>query len=645
MRKLVVANRGEIARRILRSARERGYRVAVVSTEADRDSVVRDEADDVLEVGSFLDGDGIVARARQWGAGFLHPGYGFLSESPRFADLVEKAGIAFVGPTGETMALLGNKERAKELAAANGVPTLPSLGSDEVKDAGVDELHERLKSRGIEPPYLVKAAGGGGGRGMRVVARPKELPQALARASEEAMAGFSDPTVFVESLLSEPRHVEIQVFGDGKGGGVALAERDCSMQRRHQKVIEEAPGPGVDRALREKIGRAALVLVEKTKYRGAGTVEFLLDSRGSFFFLEVNARLQVEHPVTEEILDVDLVAAQLELAEGTWPAALPDPRAGTVLEPKRWAIEARVLAEDPRSQFLPTPGPLLRYREPSGEGLRVDSGVREGSRVHSQFDSMIAKVIGTGATRGEAISRLAAGLASMVVHGTTTNLSFLQAVLHHPDFRAGAFSTSWIAHRLEELNRSLLPEELEARLGTAGFRERLSFLLRGDGALPRGASAKRFLAIGNAQARVGSEHEVSPIDLSFDRTSGALTLRFDGGTTIEACATALDGSGMALTILGETLVLEDPRAHAHRRLHFAATDGEVRAPMAGKVLEVRVRAGDVVEEGEVLAVVESMKMQLEVNAPVSGTIESVLVSPGDVLDGPDRLAVISETAL
>jgi acetyl/propionyl-CoA carboxylase alpha subunit len=267
--------------------------------------------------------------------------------------------------------------------------------------------------------------------------------------------------------------------------------------------------------------------------------------------------------------------------------------------------------------------------------------VREGSRVHAEFDSLIAKVIGIGETRSDAIARLAHGLEKMVVHGTTTNLPFLQAVLRHPDFRAGALSTSWIAAHLAELNRSLLPEELERRLQTPGFRERLSFLLRGDGVRPRGPLAARFLDIGNAEARVGSDYEVSPIDLAFDRTTGDLILRFDGGTEIDCAATALDGSRMALTILGETLTLEDPRALVHRRLRFAASDGEVRAPMAGKVLEVRVREGDVVEEGEVLAVVESMKMQLEVNAPVSGTIESVLASPGDVLDGPDRLVVIS----
>ncbi|MGH9337981.1 MAG: biotin carboxylase N-terminal domain-containing protein, partial [Vicinamibacteria bacterium] len=324
MTKLLIANRGEIARRILRTARARGYRVAVVSTAEDREALVRKEVDEVLEVGSFLDAEAIVVAAARWGADLIHPGYGFLSESPRFAELVENAGIAFVGPRAETMRILGNKERAKDLAVTQGVPTLPSLRSEEVKGLSAKELQSALTKRGLAPPYLVKAAGGGGGRGMRLVEKISDLPGALERASEEALSGFSDPTVFIERYLAEPRHVEIQIVGDGRGGGVFLGERDCSIQRRHQKVIEEAPSPAVDRELREKMGAAALVLVRETSYRGAGTVEFLLEAEGRFYFLEVNTRLQVEHPVTEAVYGADLVDAQLEIAEGRWPASLGD---------------------------------------------------------------------------------------------------------------------------------------------------------------------------------------------------------------------------------------------------------------------------------------------------------------------------------
>lgn len=623
LEKLMIANRGEIARRILRSARERGYDVAVISTPEDADALVRSEADAVAEVSSFLDADAIVDASKNWGADLLHPGYGFLSENAAFARKVASAGIRFVGPRPESMERLGNKESAKRIARQSDVPTLVSVRADDVD--GIADT--------IEPPYLVKAAGGGGGRGMRVVESVEALPAALARASEEARTGFGDPTVFVERFLATPRHIEIQVMGDGKGGGVVLGERECSMQRRYQKVIEEAPSPAVDETLRKKMGEAALKLVAATDYRGAGTVEFLLDTDGAFYFLEVNTRLQVEHPVTEAVYDVDLVAAQLEIAEGGWPARLD------TLEPSRWAVEARVLAEDPRADFLPTPGPLVRYREPVGLGVRVDTGVAEGGRVHAAFDSMIAKVIATGETRAEAIERLEAALAAFIVHGVTTNLPFLQSVLRHPDFREGAFSTAWIAKHLEELNRSLLPSKLEDRLDTTGFREQLSFALRGDTETTKAAA--RFRSVGNALARVGSSRELEPLDIARDPVTGNVVLSGAGlSEPIDGVATVLDPKTMALTIQGETLTLDDPRALSHRRIKLAASDGEVRAPMAGKVLEVHVEEGATVTEGEVMMVVESMKMQLEVHAPIDGTVESIVVDEGQVLDGPDLIAVL-----
>ena len=636
MKRLLIANRGEIARRILRTARARGYRVAVISTAEDRDALVRREADEVLEVGSFLDPEAIVAAARSFRSDLLHPGYGFLSENARFAELTEAAGILFVGPRPETMKLLGDKERAKELARALGVPTLEALGSRELSGLSATELDKALQGKGLEPPYLVKAAGGGGGRGMRVVEKFSDLPRALARASEEALSGFSDPTVFVERYLASPRHVEIQILGDGRGGGIFLGERECSMQRRHQKVIEEAPSPVVDSRLREAMGNAALALVNESRYRGAGTVEFLLDADGGFHFLEVNTRLQVEHPVTEEVYGIDLVAAQLDVALGVW-----SPPVGP-LEPEGWAIEARVLAEDPRSGFLPTPGPVLRYREPRGPGLRVDTGVAEGSRIHPGFDSLIAKVIASGETRDEAIDRLADGLANMVVHGPRTNLPFLQAALRHPDFRGGRISTDWIGSQLDDLNQPLIPPELQRRLSTPGFRESLSFLLRGESVAPDHPPAARFLEIGNGDAPVGSTLEETALRLDLDRSNGELSISGRGVPERHAVGTVVNPAEMALTVLGETLFLEDPRARVHRRLRHVPAEGEVRAPMAGKVLELKVAAGDVVEEGSVLAVVESMKMQIEVKAPLGGRVDKVLVKEGEVLDGPELLAVIAD---
>lgn len=610
----------------------------MISTAEDRDALVRGEADEVLEVGSFLDAEAIVAAARSFRAELVHPGYGFLSENARFAELVEAAGFVFVGPRPETMKLLGDKERAKDLARKLGVPTLEDLGSRELAALSPRELEKALRAKGLDPPYLVKAAGGGGGRGMRVVEKLSELPRALARASEEAVSGFADPTVFVERYLRSPRHVEIQVLGDGKGGGISLGERECSMQRRHQKVIEEAPSPVVDSRLRDAMGTAALALVRESAYRGAGTVEFLLDSEGRFYFLEVNTRLQVEHPVTEEVYAVDLVAAQLDIALGSTGGVWS--MSGS-LHPRGWAIEARVLAEDPRSGFLPTPGLVVRYQEPRGPGLRVESGAAEGTRIHPGFDSLIAKVIASGESRQEAIDRLGAGLSTMVVHGPRTNLPFLQAALRHPDFRAGRFSTDFLGSHLEELNRSLLPPDLERRLSSAGFREKLAFVLRGDSASPEGDVAARFLEIGNDYARVGSACEEPALRLDFERSTGELRMSEPDLPETRAVATVVSPTSIALTVLGETLVLEDPRSRVHRRLHHVPAEGEVRAPMAGKVLELKVAVGDLVEEGTVLAVVESMKMQIEVKTPLGGRVEKVLVKQGEVLDGPDLLAVIA----
>lgn len=670
MKKLVVANRGEIARRILRTARTFGYRVGVISTVEERDALVRAEADEVLEVDDFLDAEAIVAASKKWSADILHPGYGFLSESASFAELVESGGIAFVGPKPQTMKLLGNKEKAKELAVRCGIPILDALGSEELKGLDESRLAAAVLEKGLEPPLLVKAAGGGGGRGMRIVEDVSKLHAALARASEEAAAGFADPAVFVERYLEKPRHVEIQVFGDGKGGGVSLGERECSMQRRYQKVIEEAPSPAVTRKLREELSRAALALVAEAKYRGAGTVEFLLDEERGFHFLEVNTRLQVEHPVTEAVLDLDLVAAQLSLAEGQWPRELPDPSSAAILTPKRWAVEARVLAENPRDHFLPTPGPLLRYREPSGPSVRVDSGVCEGGSVHSRYDSMIAKVIASGENRTEAIERLSSALESMVIHGATTNLPFLQAILRHPDFCSGSFSTGFIATHLDALNESLLPQRLQGRVSTGGFREKLSFAARGDGLSHASPAAARFLGLDNRFARVGSALEQAPIEIACDSPSGDVVLSGRGlgealsnpetsfrfGPTlrhaidrateepsrlrVEGVVTPIGVEEMALTLFGETLRLVDPRARVHRRLRTGSADGEVRAPMAGKVLEVRAKPGDRVDEGQVLLVVESMKMQLEVGAPVGGRITEVLVEAGQVLDGAAIMATI-----
>ena len=503
-RRLVIANRGEIARRILRAGRAMGYDVAVVATAQDQGTRVQREADAVLPVASYLDPDGIVAAALGWGAQLLHPGYGFLSEHAGFAQAVEDAGIAFVGPSAAAMRALGGKEPAKALARSCGVPVLDALLSHELAALAPERWEQELAARGIHAPFLVKANGGGGGRGMRVVAAAAELPLAVARASLEAQAGFHDGTVFVERYLRDPRHIEIQVFGDGRGGGVFLGERECSLQRRHQKVVEEAPSAVVDAPLREALGRAALALVQATRYRGAGTVEFLLDADQSWYFLEVNTRIQVEHPVTERVYGVDLVQAQLTLAEGSWPAALGDP-GGFLPGPEGVALEARILAEDPRNGWLPTPGPLTVYREPTGAGIRVDAGVGPGDRINPQFDSMIAKLIVWGPDRATAVARLSSALEDFVILGPVTNLPLLQAISRAPDFLAGRESTAWIGEHLAELNGPLLPAPLSGLPGIPGVPGSPFLRLPGRGP----AAARRRRAV-RRPGRPGVAHRQRP---------------------------------------------------------------------------------------------------------------------------------------
>ena len=694
MKRLVIANRGEIARRILRAGRQFGWKVAVISTPEDSDSPIRFEADDVLEVDSFLNSEAIVREARRWRAHLLHPGYGFLSENADFAQLVEDAGIAFVGPTPLNMRAMGGKESAKGFAKKCNVPTLEALLNQELRDIPSEEWQKLFKERGIVAPYLVKASGGGGGRGMRVVEQFIDLPDAIDRAAQEAKASFNDPTVFVERYLVAPRHVEIQVFGDGQGGGVFWGERECSLQRRHQKVLEEAPSPVVDAALRERMGRAALALVRETKYRGAGTVEFLLTNEGEFFFLEMNTRLQVEHPVTELVYNIDLVKAQFELALGQWPEGFPSAKDFAVPTPQGVAIEARLLAEDPRAGFLPTPGPLKVYRECTVTGIRFDSGVIEGGRVNDRFDSMIAKVIAHAPTRAAACDLLAKGLEHTTVHGCTTNLPFLINVALHQDYVEGKVSTAWIATHAEVLSASLLPKELSDFFLRSDVRRAFA-----DALLLRQAQSTHFAplstfgrAIGERFAsllvaagssttcglNVGSSSEFGALEVSAG--AGEHEFLMSGRGLIEVLC-SLDSDTLhdktqtlrravdrahaqrsstqevscqlsrprseciQLTVFGETLTLawpDDTRAQLDLAGGGGAADSFLKAPMAGKVLEVRVADGDKVFEGDLLFVLESMKMQLEIRAPRDGAVSDIRVVAGMTLAGPEILAEIKD---
>ncbi len=429
MKRVLIANRGEIAVRIARACHADGLETVAVYSEADRQALHVQTCTRAVCVGeasateSYLRVDVILEAAAQTGADAIHPGYGFLSENVAFAQAVIDAGLTWIGPSPQAIDSMGDKITARGMMEEAGVPVVPGFLVDDSLD---------VANPPMAFPWLVKASAGGGGKGMRVVDNAEAFEDALAAAQREALAAFSNDAVYVEKFLIGPRHVEIQVFGDTHGNVVFLGERECSIQRRHQKIIEEAPAPGVDKALRERMGAAAVAAAKAVDYCGAGTVEFLLDARGDFYFLEMNTRLQVEHPVTECVMGVDLVRAQLAVARG---GKLPWTQ--EELEPRGHAVEVRLYAEDPTSGFLPQTGTLHRYRVPTGPGLRHDGGVREGDVVSVHYDPMLAKMIAFGETREHAIQRLSDALSRWVVHGVKTNIGFLRDILEHPEFKAG----------------------------------------------------------------------------------------------------------------------------------------------------------------------------------------------------------------
>ncbi len=430
--KLLVANRSEIACRIFQTAREMGIATVGIYAPGDEEARHLTYADEIVPVASYLDSDAVVAAAKKTGATLVHPGYGFLSERPLFARAVERAGITFVGPTPETMEAMGGKIDAKEIAERSGVPTLPWA---KVKSG--ENLQAIAKKIGF--PLLLKAAAGGGGKGMRRVDKLDEVDGAAESASAEAIAAFGDGTLFLERLVLEPRHIEVQVFGDGKGGGIHLYERECSLQRRHQKVWEEATAPNLAEVTRQGLFTASMNLVREVKYRSAGTLEFLVDASGKFYFLEMNTRLQVEHPVTELVTGTDLVHAQLSLALD--PEKFPIPAVGP---PRGHAIEVRIYAEDPSQGFMPTPGKVERLRWPTGAGIRVESGIEEGQIVGTSFDSMLAKVIVWAPTREQAVARMRFALDETVILGMGTNQSYLRTLVADPNVIAGKMHTGYL---------------------------------------------------------------------------------------------------------------------------------------------------------------------------------------------------------
>jgi len=691
---LLVANRGEIARRVFDSARAMGIRCVAVFADADAEAPFVAEADSAVRLeGGYLDAAGILAAARRVGADAVHPGYGFLSENAEFARSVTAAGLIWVGPPADAIAAMGDKIEAKRRAAAAGVPVLGSWPGPEDLPADVGY------------PLLVKAAAGGGGKGMRVVREPGGLDEAVAAARREALSGFGDDRVFIERFLERSRHIEIQILGDSHGSLVHLGERECSIQRRHQKIIEEAPSPVVGEQLRSAMGDSAVALASSLGYQSAGTVEFLLDEdSGEFWFLEVNTRLQVEHPVTEMVTGIDLVREQLRVAAGE--------RLGydqSAITRNGHAIEARLYAEDPANGFLPATGTLDAYRPAAEPQVRWDSGVRQGSSIGVDYDPMIAKVTAHGATRRDAAMRLAAALERLHIGGVVTNRGFLAATLRHPAFLAGDTTTDFIERHWPKSIPACGPDdaELNAAAITAAMALQLRNRARDDSwgfapsnwrnaplppervtLLPSGASEPvtvAYLAQRDGsfacETRFGDGPETASCDASDDRQADRQTVRIhssgpspiggsDGtcgsGTSSaaarpEAPELTSDPGWIDIEIDGlrrcTQVTLAADRVHvqtAAGTVSFAVQPrfsphesppaaGGLAAPMPGVVMEIRCSPGDAVAAGTVVAVIEAMKMEHHIRAPFAGTVSAVPVSAGAQVDNGALLVVIEQT--
>jgi len=645
---VLVANRGEIAVRVIRTLRALGIRSVAVYTDPDAGAPHVTAADVAVHLGpapSYLSIDSVIAAAKATGAEAIHPGYGFLSENTAFAAACAAAGLVFVGPPAEAIEAMGDKIRAKQTVAKAGVPVVP--GSDGV---GLSDAELTAAVEQVGYPVLLKPSAGGGGKGMVEVHRAEDLADAIAGARRVARGSFGDDTLLVERLVTSPRHIEIQVLADTHGNVVHLGERECSLQRRHQKIVEEAPSPLLTPAQREAMGAAACEAARACGYAGAGTVEFIVDGRDpdSWFFMEMNTRLQVEHPVTEEVYGVDLVAAQLRVAAGEtapWP---------TELRPSGHAIEVRVYAEDPAAGFLPTGGRILALREPSS--VRVDSGVAEGGTVGSDYDPMLSKIIAHGADRAEALRRLDAALADTVLLGLGTNIGFLRALLADPDVRAGDLDTGLVGRRLDALTGTDLPT---AVLGAATGITLLDleptaalvdpFDVPGGWRLGEDAwTTRRLLVSGHDPVEVRSRGRAAAAEVSLDGADPVATTTVrvgDGyrhtqdGTTHTVVA-ARDGSTLWLALGGHTYAIGEQEALEAAAEEAAGAGGPVLSPMPGTVTVVDVAEGQQVTAGQTMVVVEAMKMEHVLSAPVDGTVRELRARVGGTVAKDAVLLVV-----
>ncbi len=626
--RVLIANRGEVAVRIARTLRRLGVESVAVYSDADAGAVHVRAADRAVHIGptapaeSYLSIERILEAARESGAEAIHPGYGFLSERAAFASACAEAGIVFVGPGAEAISLLGDKVAAKEAATAAGVPVLPGLQSERLGD---EEIIAWAAEN--ELPIMLKAAAGGGGKGMRIVRELDALPEAIAAARREAKGAFGDDRLLLERFVERSRHIEVQVIADLHGNAIHLNERECSLQRRHQKVVEEAPSPVVSPELRQRMGAAAVALAAASGYVNAGTVELIAerDDPGSFFFLEMNTRLQVEHPVTEAVTGLDLVELQLRVAAGE---PLPLTQAEVRLDGH--AVEARIYAEEPSRGFLPSTGRVVAYEEPVG--ARLDSGVAGGSEVGADYDPMLAKVIAHGEDRAQALARLDRGLAELVLIGPGTNVAYLRALLARPEVRAGEMDTGLI----ERLGGEIAPPAPDPAWPQIALLELLGEPASDD---PWDAlDAWRPTGPGSVRAELDANGESVEVEVEF---------------AVASCSPTSVSNSPRLRVIrdGDAVWLLDGAAEPVRfairdedeiATAAGAASGSAEAPMPGTVIAVRCAPGEEVEAGQVLVVVESMKMEMAVQSAVAGVVGEVLVGAGERVARGQVLVALAE---
>lgn len=642
IKKLLIANRGEIACRVIDSAKRLGITTVAVYSTADRTALHVAHADEAVCIGdpppadSYLNTKVILAAARSTDACAIHPGYGFLSENADFARACAASGLIFVGPPADAIHEMGQKGVARARMAAAGVPVLPGINAVS-NDA--DEILDQASAIGY--PLLIKPEAGGGGKGMKIVRAPNDLMAAVESARREAASAFGSDRLIIEKYLVSPRHIEIQVFADNHGHCIHLNERDCSLQRRHQKIVEEAPAPGLTQQLRDAMGTAAVRAAQAIGYVGAGTVEFLLGDNDQFYFMEMNTRLQVEHPVTEAVTGYDLVAWQLKVAAGE-----PLPANQQDVPLRGHAMEARLYAEDPLNHFLPVAGKIVSLVLPTDAGIRIDTGVRGGDQASVYYDPMLMKIIAHGDDRATCMHRLRAALAATHLAGIRTNRDFLCHVLDHPPFTRGALGTDYLDHHLDEIYGPTDPETRGVLLCGAAL-----YLTVPDDSHPNSPwqSATGF--------RLNAPH-VSSLTLTLDDTAYPISIQQHGAHK-SACRITVDSRTRLCNLerQGEAFTLSCDGAvykfaayrHDHRitlvtdnrvfefslpfeEIHAAEAAGNVQAPMSGRIIGILVGAGDRIEKGTALAIIEAMKMEHTVHAPADGTVREVHFSVGDLID-------------